>query len=327
MAIDKFWDPGYGDVARTKNLEYLRDKLLGVNTFNQIIVGSSENANYKTLDEALDAASLVGNKNLIGVSTILLEDGEYTLNTGRVFYGNDIMVQSLSGDETAVTIKVKQVKLGGYNYGYINTAIIVKSGFFTFKEVTIDLLDDNQEIDESMRAAKLFATETMFPESIGFVGLTSCVVNGYSAMSINNSFGMFYFTEFNPAPDVNVESFSRGIVAISMGNTTLTFSGCTVNGSKILANDVAGGVYPPLTVYFNGMTLNNGAQYGIPTGEIVSGLTSQLDGKPMTLGGHQGTTAERPTGVNVGFDYFDTDLSKPLWYNGKGWVDSTGAAV
>lgn len=40
-----------------------------------------------------------------------------------------------------------------------------------------------------------------------------------------------------------------------------------------------------------------------------------------------GTTANRPTSVPTGYMYFDTDLGKPIWWNGTGWVDATGTAV
>ena len=43
----------------------------------------------------------------------------------------------------------------------------------------------------------------------------------------------------------------------------------------------------------------------------------------ITVG--KGTTAERPTGKTVGYQYFDTTLNKPIWYTGTVWVDSTGA--
>ena len=39
-----------------------------------------------------------------------------------------------------------------------------------------------------------------------------------------------------------------------------------------------------------------------------------------------GITSERPTGISVGFQYFDTTLGKPIWWNGI-WVDSTGVEV
>ena len=41
-----------------------------------------------------------------------------------------------------------------------------------------------------------------------------------------------------------------------------------------------------------------------------------------------GTTAQRPTkNLWAGRPYFDTTLGKPIWYEGPGWVDATGAAV
>lgn len=42
-----------------------------------------------------------------------------------------------------------------------------------------------------------------------------------------------------------------------------------------------------------------------------------------------GTTAQRPTnGIYAGFQYFDTTLSKPIWFDGNSsWVDATGATV
>jgi hypothetical protein len=45
-----------------------------------------------------------------------------------------------------------------------------------------------------------------------------------------------------------------------------------------------------------------------------------------------GITADRPidTGnpqLQIGQYYFDTDLGKPIWWNGTIWVDATGTAV
>lgn len=38
---------------------------------------------------------------------------------------------------------------------------------------------------------------------------------------------------------------------------------------------------------------------------------------------HYGTTANRPTfasGTNIGFEYFDTTINSPIWWNGTEWV-------
>jgi hypothetical protein len=48
---------------------------------------------------------------------------------------------------------------------------------------------------------------------------------------------------------------------------------------------------------------------------------------PLDFDGHSGASTSRPSGINTGFMYFDTDLNKPIWWNGASWVDATGAVV
>lgn len=38
-------------------------------------------------------------------------------------------------------------------------------------------------------------------------------------------------------------------------------------------------------------------------------------------------TSNRPAGVPAGYMGFDTDLGKPIWWNGADWVDATGTIV
>lgn len=40
-----------------------------------------------------------------------------------------------------------------------------------------------------------------------------------------------------------------------------------------------------------------------------------------------GTTSNRPTNVLVGFQYFDTTINKPIFWDGTKWIDATGATV
>lgn len=38
-----------------------------------------------------------------------------------------------------------------------------------------------------------------------------------------------------------------------------------------------------------------------------------------------GPTADRPTlSLFVNQQYFDTDLGRPIWWNGSAWIDATG---
>jgi hypothetical protein len=44
----------------------------------------------------------------------------------------------------------------------------------------------------------------------------------------------------------------------------------------------------------------------------------------------KGTTANRPSALvagDAGAQYYDTDLSKPVWWDGTAWKDATGTAV
>ena len=40
-----------------------------------------------------------------------------------------------------------------------------------------------------------------------------------------------------------------------------------------------------------------------------------------------GITSNRPTNVLVGFQYFDTTVKKPIFWDGSKWIDATGATV
>ena len=40
-----------------------------------------------------------------------------------------------------------------------------------------------------------------------------------------------------------------------------------------------------------------------------------------------GSTQDRPTSVGTGFYYYDTTISKPIWWTGEKWIDATGATV
>lgn len=40
-----------------------------------------------------------------------------------------------------------------------------------------------------------------------------------------------------------------------------------------------------------------------------------------------GISGNRPTGVAIGYDYFDTTLGKPIWWDGTVWKDAAGTTV
>ena len=77
-----------------------------------------------------------------------------------------------------------------------------------------------------------------------------------------------------------------------------------------------------------GITFTNvGTKYNIDPSLMYADGTYIADGTPMTFDGHQGPTTGRPTEVTIGFDYFDTDIGKPVWWNGSDWIDAAGNIV
>lgn len=46
-----------------------------------------------------------------------------------------------------------------------------------------------------------------------------------------------------------------------------------------------------------------------------------------TLNKNIGNTSNRPIEASKGFQYFDTTINKPIFWDGTKWIDATGATV
>lgn len=89
----------------------------------------------------------------------------------------------------------------------------------------------------------------------------------------------------------------------------------------------------------NGQTIvtpSNSIYKDIPTLNMVANLggvsIEYIKGKPVISGdmyvSKMGTTQERPANIiNKGFQYFDTTINKPIFWDGAKWIDATGATV
>lgn len=56
-------------------------------------------------------------------------------------------------------------------------------------------------------------------------------------------------------------------------------------------------------------------------------LTNHVKAQTLSQLRDGGITANRPDAPELFQMYFDTDLNKPIWYNGAFWVDAMGATV
>ena len=70
--------------------------------------------------------------------------------------------------------------------------------------------------------------------------------------------------------------------------------------------------------------------------DLVSGIKDKADETYATKNelsevankvNQAGSTAVRPSSATAGQCFFDTDLNKPIWFNGSDWVDYTGTTV
>lgn len=73
--------------------------------------------------------------------------------------------------------------------------------------------------------------------------------------------------------------------------------------------------------------INNVSGLIISTKDVYNNTPEVGASKNPVTSSIQGTTANRPTNIKIGHNYFDTTLNKPIWWNGSSWVDLSGTSV
>lgn len=72
-------------------------------------------------------------------------------------------------------------------------------------------------------------------------------------------------------------------------------------------------------------------KYNIATYKFTNSLPDGLEKIPISFLGNiannSGKTEDRPTNADKGFQYYDTDINKPIWWNGSSWTDASGSTV
>lgn len=72
-------------------------------------------------------------------------------------------------------------------------------------------------------------------------------------------------------------------------------------------------------------------KYNIATYKFTNSLPEGLEKIPISFLGNiannSGKTEDRPTNADKGFQYYDTDINKPIWWNGFSWTDASGTTV
>src|SRR5690606_31708380 len=74
--------------------------------------------------------------------------------------------------------------------------------------------------------------------------------------------------------------------------------------------------------------INNQTDFSALKREVHGNTPNVSNLKTNVANTDYGLTSNRPTGVvDIGHEYFDTTISKPLYYNGTDWVDANGDAL
>ena len=102
------------------------------------------------------------------------------------------------------------------------------------------------------------------------------------------------------------------------------FYECTTAGTS--------GTTEPTWPTTNGATVTDGtvvwtARQIVTWVEAGANFKWEFFGRTYNSDRFSGSSAGRPVGVEVGFQYFDTDLGKPIYWDGSQWVDANGTAV
>lgn len=135
---------------------------------------------------------------------------------------------------------------------------------------------------------------------------------------------------------IGIRRIGAAIVVISNqeNNVYVNVIGSLIKNVQYLSNNAA-------PVIFYGCkigTVNGNTEYEMPTSpyrpqlinclinediDIKNGL-NKIDYNSEYLKIISGITVNRPSNPQIGFQYFDTTLNKPLWWNGTKWVESEG---
>ena len=199
-------------------------------------------------------------------------------------------------------------KIQPYYNSYVYEKNLLNTGIFTLKDV------GNKSI------IRLCETSFIPIGSSEYYDIVFSLNTKYIRLgiSIYNNDGQFSCTIFPYCTTVSITSI---------------ISGCIYNGYVYIS------ISSPYT-YVKNFYIQNYTKY-TKTTPIIDNSINVEEGTPAIVYDYtynngltdkktNGLTNERPTGLNannIGFEYFDTTLSKPIWWSGTQWIDSTGISV
>jgi len=152
--------------------------------------------------------------------------------------------------------------------------------------------------------------------------------------------GSYYKTFYNDVTFMNLKINNLTTDSTSpfiemKGGSVVTFIDCTIRNASAVRELVKSDY--PVTIIFNNCTFTFDdtmyhsfyCTYGIYNTVKYNNCTFPEGYTPIDLI-KKGNTSSRPVFRNrdyYGYEYYDTTLNKPIWWNGTNWVDATGTSV
>lgn len=193
-----------------------------------------------------------------------------------------------------VTTAGKWVKVATPSADEIGTAYfgrlgVVKGASLYGGSAELPRVKNGIDIDESTGEIALVSSCVKYPLSIAYIG------NPNTSGPVDSKAGMLFIDDSDPS------AIKRYIITESNG------SGTEASYEEIDASEVNAILLNPQGGTYRIIDSDGNAIY------IVDKCTST--GRPELTAGEAGVT------------YFDTDLGKPIWWNGSAWVDAMGNDV
>lgn len=181
------------------------------------------------------------------------------------------------------------------------------------------------------------------PTNVASIELTQVYITGVyqqkNSYSINNSGSSATVSFIGEAPPVgldNIEIVVFTAISIQISQPTSTTQAVLLSGTGSQASftlPVAVSSKNDTQVYINGIYQQkntydaSGSNLTFLGGAPIAG-TNNIE--VIILGSsviHSGISSARPTGVSVGFQFYDTTIYKPICWDGSTWRDAMGTAV
>lgn len=264
-----------------------------------------------------------------------LADYSYCFNTLNSSMFNDISIETdnnlsvvLRANNNAIC-KLYNVKVsGGYYNLYSNSNGI-------FEVTTVESIDAkvshvNLQNNSHMQVSNFTMTDTLDAATDGVQLFDSSVhlFGNLYATSLNKKMKQIMYctngSNVTTADDVSITfdnmstygmRFTRGATFNDGYNTSYNISNCPKGINAETGAQVYLGINEPV---FTNVTTG----YNIETNIMLDAETLISVGSiELTKSSSSGDTASRPALPNINNQYFDTDLDKPVWFNGTDWVD------